>query len=316
MYRMTAPALLLLVSILLLAGCKDGRPLQAAIIDAADRQADMRNYSFSGSASLSLHVPSELTDSPVAAGLLRMLATSELTWEGKASAEPAQAELTLQVKSAQAAEPLSLTALIQDNKLYVHTPALTAPDQYIMVDLDDPEAGVGSLAAALPGESGSLLAPALSQLVQAIEHKQFTETTDGSEGRTITAALKPEQMKDAIAVWFDALTPAIAEWLAAGHMSSDTANRWTSAFTEQRRQEALEQAAQWQLDSAPTLRVHIDGDGFIRETALQFAASSAERVYKANIHYRFDAINTLEPFTLTAPEHSLPLSDVLRFISN
>lgn len=316
MFRTIVPVLLLLVSALLLAGCKDGRPMQTAVIDAAARQADMQNYRFSGSAALSLDVPSELAANPAAAGLLRTLAKSELTWEGRASAEPAQAELTLLVKPSGAAEAISIAALIQDNKLYVHTPALTAPGQYIMIDLLDPDAAAGPLAAALPGESGSLLAPALTQLALAVEPKHYAETTGEDGIRTVAATLKPRQVKEAINIWFDALPPAIAEWLAAGHMSSRSAEAWSAMLTEQRRQEALEQADRWTLNQPPTLRVDIDGEGFIRETALQAEVSSGERLYKADIRYRFDDINTLEPFTLDIPEQVLPLADVLRFVGN
>ncbi|MCZ8518752.1 MULTISPECIES: hypothetical protein [Paenibacillus] len=127
-------------ALLLASGCTDHDQLKQELMQAASKQEEIKTYRFSGHAELALHPSLFEGLPPLTTAMLSLFKEASIEYKGVTSLEePVRVEADITIKPKDAEEPIKLPLLLQDNKLYIHLPALNAPDEYLMFSLQQPE---------------------------------------------------------------------------------------------------------------------------------------------------------------------------------
>lgn len=310
---------------LLTAGCVDRGQLKADMIQAIERQAEMMNYRFSGSARMAVDPPEGgFSANPLTASLMSMLMKGDLEWEGVASVDPLQLEALLKLTPQGSGKTYEIPLLIKDNKMYIHIPTVNKDEQFFEIDfqaLAEMSDNTDPSPERLSGAS-ELFAGITGEIVDRIEPKRFDEPSESDEDgmRVITAGLNQKQAKEAVSLWFDAMPAVIDRLASAGYLTPEQSDKWKQNFATDKRAQWEKQSDDLTLGKPLTVSTRIDEQGFVRETNLTADLSletdnGGVKNIKADITNRYDDINADPPFTGTIPENVTPFTEILKMLS-
>lgn len=325
---MTRSYMKLIILVLLavaVVGCGDGEQLQLDVQKALAKHTEMNNYRFSGSADLSLERPTaDRSKNPLTAGILSMITNGQLTWEGVASVEPVRMELLLKLTPNSSNQPIDIPMLIQDNKMYLHIPAINDAEQYYEIDLDQLSKLSGAdnpLSSEQLAGAGQLFSSIFTDIISAVNPKRFEEIDNDDAGlRSINISLEQKHVKEAIDIWFTALPGIINQLSVAGYIQAQTLEDWEQKLSQTNHHSWVERSDEITLKQPLTLLTVIDEEGFVRESRMKVnitAAGEDEAVktWSVDVVNRYDDINQNAPFTQPIPNNIKPFTDILEFMS-
>ena len=328
MRRSFSALITLVILSLVIVGCEQGEQLQTDVQKALAKHAEMNNYRFSGSAELKVDLFDSTADhhmNPLTASLLILITNSKLTWEGVASVEPVKVELKLQLTPHSLQQTLDIPLLIQDNKMYLHIPAINENDEYYEIDLAALSEQADLAPSASPNidvwNAAQLFSSSLSDLITTIEPKRFEDTTSkDAELQTISVTLMQKQVKEVIDSLFTALPTIVDPYSKAGLIQPETAEAWMQKWNEEQHNSWLERTDEITLNDPISLMFKLDEAGFARESQLKFnmtmaSDSQGARTWSINMVNRYDEINQNPPFTMEAPTNTKSFADVMNFMS-
>lgn len=304
--------------------CVDRGQLKIDVLQALQQYKDMKNYRFQGSASIHADTVRGLLQqaNPLTAGLLNLILTSDISWQGVSSVHPVRAEAVFLIQPHDKDVTYEVPLLIKDNKLMIHIPTLHQAEQFFEIDLA--EVSRLSQTADNPGlqAAGDLFAQVAEQFIQQVSAKQFDEedSKHNAQFRTITAAYTAKQTKPAVEAWFQVMPGVIrllddAGWIT-DHQSASAQQLWN----DEKKMAWLNRINDITIHEPSGFAFDIDEEGFIRriraETHFTIADHpNAPRSFQLSVDQQLDAINANPEFTMPDPEQLIPLSDLLKLIA-
>lgn len=325
---MTRTYILLIILVLLVTsvvGCGNGKQLQLDVQNALAKHTEMNTYRFSGSADLSLERPAaDWSSNPLTAGLLNMITNGQLTWEGVASVDPVRMELLLKLTPHGSNQPIDIPMLIQDNKMYLHIPAINEAEQYYEIDLDQLSelSGAGNpLSPEQLGGAGQLFSSIFHDIISTVNPKRFEEVTNTEAGlRLINITLQQKHVKEVIDIWFTALPGIINQLNAAGYIQPRTLEAWEQKLSQTNHHSWVERSDEITLNQPLSLLMKLDEEGFVRESQMKVDVTvtdekKAAKTWSVDVVNRYDDINQNPPFTQPIPKNVKPFTDILEYMS-
>ncbi|MEX2414670.1 MAG: hypothetical protein WD424_00885 [Paenibacillaceae bacterium] len=325
---MTRTYILLIMLVLLataVVGCGDREQLQVDVLKALAKHTEMNTYRFSGSADLSLERPAaDWSSNPLTAGMLTMITNGRLTWEGVASVEPVRMELLLKLTPHSSNQPIDIPMLIQDNKMYVHIPAINEAEQYYEIDLDQLSELSGAdnpLSSEQLGGAGQLFSSIFHDIISAVNPKRFEEIKNTEAGlRLINITLKQKHIEEVIDIWFSALPGIINQLSVAGYIQPQTLEAWEQKLSQTNHHTWIERSDKITLNQPLTLLTKLDEEGFVRESHMKvditaIGEDKAAKTWSVDVVNRYDDINQNPPFTQPVPKNIKPFTDILEYMS-
>ncbi len=314
-YTMLITLVILAITVV---GCGDGEQLQLDVQKALAKHTEMNNYRFSGSADLSLESPTAgWSTNPLTAGLLTMITNGQLTWEGVASIEPVRMELALKLTPQGSNQAIDIPMLIQDNKMYIHIPAINEEKQYYEIDLNQLSELSGAdnpLSTEQISGVGQLSSSIFHDIISAINPKRFEEISEsGADFRTISITLEQKQIEEAIDIWYSTLPGIITQLSEAGYIQPHIQERWEQNLSQTSHSNSIEDSNQLKLNHPLTLLMKLDEAGFVRETQMvvDITVTDEAKTWSVDLVNRYDDINQNPPFTQPIPTNTKPFTDIL-----
>ncbi|UUZ96106.1 hypothetical protein LJK87_18150 [Paenibacillus sp. P25] len=195
------PAVALGCTVLLAAGCTDHQRLKKEVVQAAQKQEEIRSYHFTGTMDLKLDPALFQGVPPLTAGILSLLKESRIEYAGAASLTDAvQMEADIKITPKGASAPTIVPILIKDNKLYMQLPAVNKPDEYMAFPLDSTVPGSPAAADRLKN-TGRLTSALSAKLFEGLDPNWLdtdnkTETLpDGTTGKHIKLEISSKNQK-------------------------------------------------------------------------------------------------------------------------
>jgi hypothetical protein len=316
---------LLIVLVTAVVGCSDGEQLQLDIQKALAKHTEMNTYRFSGSTDLSLERPEgDWSTNPMTARIASMITNGKLTWEGVASVNPVRMEMQLQIIPNGSTQPIEIPMLIQNNKMYVHIPAINQPEQYYEIDLEqlsEMSGAANSLSPQQLGNAGQLFSSLFHDIISAVNPKRFEdEASDETAMKSILITLKQKHVEEAIGIWFNALPEIINQLSSAGYIQQETLESWQQKLSADHYKSWIDRSDAITLNQPLILRMKIDDQGFIRESHIYVditmtAEDQTLKTWSADIVNRYDDINQNPPFTRPIPDNVKPFTDILKLLT-
>jgi hypothetical protein len=313
-YATLALAVTLLVPVM--TGCTDHKQIKDTFQQSLNKQAEMKNYKFAGSADIKLGAPLGSSGNPLTAGLLGMLKESKIEWNGTSSAESVQFEADLKITPKGAAAAISLPVLIKDNKLYLNLPAINKPDEYYVIDMTQLSTTSKSPLSPDNLKNVSQMSTALSTLITgSVDAKWFEEAkdpvklSDGTAAKSISLEITKKNEQELGGILNAKLPEAIDVLKTNGLLSPDQADKLKASKTPV-----------IQLRAPSKLTVAIDDQGFIRDEQidLSFGLTAPDGSVSDNqisLHETFDQINKNPAFQKDLPKQTKPFDDILKMLN-
>lgn len=313
------PALLLTVLIaaaVTAAGCSKENEAKEKMELAFTKQAEMKAYSFTGSADLSLEPPAQKEGAnPMTSVLLNMFLKSKLEWSGAAATEPIRFEADLKSTPANTSASVNLPFLLKDNKMYLHIPMLNKQDEYFSIDMAELAKLSGQSNPVAPDSLKNItktLSEAAKLAISGVDPKWFKETKDatlkdGSEAAAYSLDITEKNRKE-ITEALKAKWPQLADSMkASGLFTGTQAEDWKA------------QAATLSVSAPGTIAVKVDGSGFIREQTVNLAVTYQGKDGKAHessfrVSQAYNDVNQSPKFSKEEPKNARPLADILKLL--
>lgn len=306
-------------------GCGNGEQLQLDVQKALAKHTEMNNYRFSGSTDLTLEQPEGgWSSNPLTASLMSMITNGQLTWEGVASVEPVRMELLLKLTPHTSSQAINIPMLLQDNKMYLHIPAINEPEQYYVIDLDQLSELSGAnnpLSTKQLGDAGKVFSSIFGDIIQVVNPKRFEEITKkDADMRSILITLKQKHVEEAIDIWFASLPKIMNQLNEAGYIKPTTLTTWEQKLSQGNHRNWIEHSDEITLNQPITLLIKLDKEGFVRESHMKanittLVKNTTAKTWKVDVVNRYDDINQNPPFTQSLPTNVKPFSDILELMS-
>lgn len=300
------------------AACTDGNKLKDEVQQSLGKQAEMKSYSFAGTAVLDLGTnPAQASANPVAASLSGMFTNGKLEWSGVAATAPVRMDIDLKATPSGSSAAIDMPMMFKDNKLFLHIPLLNKNDEYFSVDLAE--------LTAMSKQSNTVSPESFKQITKLssdvaalalidIQSKWFKKAEnvtlqDGSQATVIKLDIT-DKNKQEISEAVKAKLPEIIDALKAGGVLRP----------EQADKMKQSGAASFALDAPGMLSVTIDGSGFIREQRLhaQYTVAgvdSKKQIRKIDWSQTYNDINQPPKFAKEEPKQVRSLIDILKLLA-
>lgn len=303
------PAVALGCTVLLAAGCTDHQQLKKEVVQAAQKQEEIRSYHFTGTMDLKLDPALFQGVPPLTAGILSLLKESRIEYAGAASLTDAvQMEADIKITPKGASAPTIVPILIKDNKLYMQLPAVNKPDEYMAFPLDSTVPGSPAAADRLKN-TGRLTSALSAKLFEGLDPNWLdtdnkTETLpDGTTGKHIKLEISSKNQKAAADYMASTLPALLNEIVTSGLSSSSQADVWKKT------------AGQLQVTAPTTINLVIDGQGYIRrQTGLLHFSAGAAADNTIEWTQGLDSINQPVTWSKETPKQVRPLNEILRLL--
>lgn len=300
------------------AGCSSdkGKEAKEHMQAALTKQAEMKTYSFSGTADLNLEAPAPAQGSnPLTSAVLNMFLKGKLEWNGAASTDPVRLEATIKSTPTGSTTPFELPVLFKDNKMYLHIPMLNKDGEFFSVDMAE-LSGLSGSGNPLTPESLKNIGKALSDTaniaIADLNPKWFAEKKDdtlkdGAKAVSYRLDITDKNVKELNEV-LKAKWPQLADSLKSSGLLTDA------------------QAAQWKapgggavLKAPGTIAVKVDESGMLREETLNLALDTQGkdgqlRPASFQINQAYNEVNQPPKFSMEIPANARPLSDILKLL--
>jgi hypothetical protein len=295
-----AIALFLVLLAALTAGCSDGTKAKEQMQQALTKQKEMQNYRFTGNA--------EINQDGFRA-----------EWTGTASNDPLKMEADVTIMPKEGADKLEIPILLQDNKLYLHIPALNKDDEFLLVDLSSSSASGGTPAPLLAENiknSGEMSRTIFNMLISDLdkewfEHKETSTQPDGKTVNQYTVAINEKNEQEINARW-SAKLPALIDALNQyGLITKDRAERLKQDWTDKT----------LRMTAPGTLALMVGENGFITEQQidLRFSIKKADgdaKPYQIKLDSSFADINENPSFNKEVPTQVKPFEQIIQLLLN
>ncbi|AFC32228.1 hypothetical protein PM3016_5532 [Paenibacillus mucilaginosus 3016] len=285
-------------ALLTASGCTDHELLKQELQQAAAKQEQIKTYRFSGHAELALDASLFEGMLPMTAALLSLFKDSRIEYKGAASLEaPIRMEADITVKP-KGADAIELPLLLQDNKLYIHIPALNPSGEYLLFPLQESEKLQNT------GRLSALLSERLLQGVKPewIEEAEDTPPADAASKRRIISVTKKNQQE--VEAYLSSVLPALLEEMVKNGLGTPAqAQEWTSA------------AGRLQIQPPGSLALEISKDGYLEgQEGKLFLSTDAhpERQHGITWSYRTTEINQPVGFTREIPAKVKTAEDLMK----
>jgi hypothetical protein len=325
MVRTYITLIMLVVLATAVVGCGKGKQLQLDVEQALAKHTEMNNYRFHGSADINLEQPEGgWSANPLTAGLINMMTNSKMSWEGVASVAPIRTELLLSLTPRSSSQAINIPMLIQDNKMYLHIPAINEPEQYYEINLDELSEMSGTnspLSVDQLGNTGQLFSSISQEIVSSIDPKRFDDVSvKDSDLQSIIIQLNQKHVEDAIDIWFTAAPKILSHLKEAGYIQTQMLESWQQHMTQDDHRSWLERSNEFTLNQPISLLTRIDKDGYVRESHMTVDITKSDsqanaKTMSIDIVNRYDDINQNPAFTQPVPTNIKPFSDILKLMS-
>ncbi len=319
---MNKPKIILSVLLLSIAltGCKEETHYKLDAQTSIAKQAEMKNYVFTGKADIDLGniIPQSKDSNVITANLLGILQNSSIEFKGVASTEPVQLEVDLKATPVVLGAALDLPILLKDNKLYLNIPLLSLKDEYFEIDLTKLGSTTNANSALSPAalKNVSQISSAIAKLIMDDMQEEWFKKSkneltlaDGSKATTLTIEVD-EKNKATLSTLFQSKLPQIITTLQ------------TSGILSKGQAEELNQTdfKSVQLDIPSSILLTTDETGFIREQQINLAfslkdAAGTEAKHHLNLKQTYDQINKNPAFTKEIPTKLKPCDDILKLLA-
>ncbi|WP_426447743.1 hypothetical protein ACP26L_26095 [Paenibacillus sp. S-38] len=287
-------------ALLTAAGCTDHELLKQELQQAAAKQEQIKTYRFSGQAELALDASLFEGMPPMTAALLSLFKESRIEYKGAASLEaPLRMEADITVKP-KGADAIELPLLLQDNKLYIHIPALNPSGQYLQFPLQESEKlkNTGRLSALL---TKRLLDGVKPEWIEEAEEAAPAEGTAAVKRRIISITNQNEKEVEAYAA---SVLPALLEEVVKNGLGSPAqAQEWKTS------------AEHLHFQSPGSLTLGIGKDGYLEQQEGKLFLSTdshPDRQHGITWSYSTSDINQPVNFTREIPTQVIQPEDLLK----
>jgi hypothetical protein len=304
----------------LLTGCKEATHYKLDAQASITKQAEMKNYVFSGKADIDLGnlIPQTKDGNVITANLLGILQNSSIEFNGVASTEPVQLEVDLKATPAAIGTALDLPIILKDNKLYMNIPLLSQKDEYFAIDLTKLGTSTDPKSALSPDslKNVSQISSNISKLIMDDMQEEWFKKSkneltlpDGSKATTL-AIEADDKNKAVLSTTFQSKLPQIISTLQSnGILSKGQADKLNQTNF---------QSVQIEIPSSISLT--IDGDGFIREQQIKLTfsikdATGTTATHHLNLTQTYDQINKNPAFTKEIPTNIKPFEDIIKLLA-
>jgi hypothetical protein len=305
----------------LLSGCTKSTHYKEDVQASLKKQAEMKNYAFSGNADLALgnFIPQAKDSNPITTNLLGILQNSKLAYTGIVNTAPVQLEVDLKATpAALAGATLDLPIILKENKLYLNIPLLSQKDEYFSIDLTKLGTAENPKSPLSPDslKNVSQIASSISNLVIAdLQEKWFTKAKDqvtlkdGSKATTLSVQVD-DKNKAALSTSLQTKLPEIITSLKTnGILSAEQADK-----LKQSNFKAI------QVTTPSSVIFTIDQAGFIRDQEVNLTFTMPDETGAAvnhhiNVHQSYEQINQSPKFTKEIPQKIKPFEDVLKLLA-
>jgi hypothetical protein len=296
--------------ILFITGCTDYKQLKADLLQAVNKQEEIKSYRFTGTIELKADASLLGQASPFAAALFAILKESKIEYSGISALEPSRLETNLKVTPT-GGSAIDIPVLIKDSKLYFHMPALNKVDEYMMLPIQARQPGAEQTGNTEPLKNTGHLSAALNQqLLNGIDpkwlqpSKEAVTLADGTTAKRITLDIN-EKNEQAFAEHWKKSLPGFIELLQTNGLASGTSlEAWNAAL----------QKVNFQ---APTsVDMLIDNEGFIHEQRWNISFTSGSSTKDNHILWTqsLTEINQNPAFTKDIPAKQKSLDELLKLI--
>lgn len=290
----------------LLSACSHSTSWKKQVTDALPKMNQMKNYKFSGTASVSIaNASNDTAAKGAAAAILSALKNSTWSWSGIADVPSTHMEATVKVTPNQTKTPITIPILLQNNKFYFNVPFLSAkPDTYYVIDtkaLSQSSGHADPLSAKTFQQLSEGASKTLQSLFQQIDAKWYSrkeEEINGNKYSTVSVKIT-DKNADAISAAMNAALPQFRNMLpkSIGLFGSGS--------------EPI------QLEAPGLLSVRINDQEMIDQETLDFTYSTKSAPSSKN-HIRFEQsysdIDQHPSFTMKVPTHAKSFNDILKYL--
>ncbi|MCR8634988.1 hypothetical protein [Paenibacillus radicis (ex Xue et al. 2023)] len=309
-WKFTARASLLSAALVLfVTGCTDYKQIKADLLQAVNKQEEIKNYRFTGSIELKADAALLGQANPFAAALFAILKDSKIEYTGISALEPtSQLETNLKVTPA-GGSVIDIPVLIKDSKLFFHMPALNKDDEYMMLPIQAKQNPASSSSNPEPLKNTGHLSAALNQqLLNGVDANWLQSTkepvtlSDGTAAKRITLDINSKNEK-AFADYWDQSLPGLLELLKTNGLASGASlDSWQSALK------------QMKFKAPTTIDMLIDNDGYIHEQkwSLSFTANGSTNDNRIIWTQSLTEINKNPAFTKDIPAKQKSLDELLK----
>ncbi|WP_079910509.1 hypothetical protein [Paenibacillus sp. 32352] len=300
--------LLLLSTMIILAGCTDHKQLKQDLLQAVAKQQDIASYQFEGA--IELHADSSLLGqaNPLTVSLFSLMKESKIDYKGVTALEPARMETNLTITPA-GGSPISVPVLIKDSKLFFQMPPLNKADEYMMLPIQNKQA---SDAGKDPlKNTGQLTASLTQQLYKDVDPewlqapKDSGTLPDGTPAKRITLDINKKNEQAVTEYMSKSVIPGLLEIVKTNGLASEASMKaWSASLS------------QLKIKAPSTITLSMDQNGFIREQQwnLTFTAGNSTNENHVTWTYSISDINTNPAFTMETPAKVKSLEDLLRLV--
>ncbi len=312
-----------------LAGCDgNGEQLKQDVLQAAEKNKGINNYTFSGSATVRLPSLSgnSGTGSPLdAMGIAAMLANSSVSWEGTASRNPVRLEADLRIGQGDGPATLELPIRIKDNSLYFQIPGASREDEFFRIDMDElsrVSQQANPLSPEMLKNAGSATTDILKFIVDAVDPKWFVQAkpTSDNKGKTvISVELNQDNIGGIALSLFEKFPSAMDELQRNGLISADQANAFKKMADDQALNKLQDALKQIKVERPGQIVITIDEQGYIAEQRidLDYTLSSApDSTYQIHVQSKMDQIDQNPEFKQPIPENARSFDEVLQLLNS
>lgn len=305
----------------LAAGCSDDDTLKKEVRQSIQKQTEMKSYSFTGSANVRADVPKPQTVS-LTSQLSEALANSQIKWQGVVDSQAARGEMKLNVKPEGNQQSYDLSMLFKDNKMYVSTPLVNAPDEYFEIDLAK-GAQIGPLSAETFQMNG-MFARLFGTIADAVEPGSFRQSkaSDASNPNvhTITAEVE-DKNKEAFLTQLYPKLPELLDTMASYHViNSSQFQELKSRLDKLDNEQKKKLAEQTTLNGPLQLQLTVDGESrVVRQTMkldLTFKPETNDTPLglKLDTDIAYDNLDQAPSFKMEVPSKTVSIDRLLQYI--
>lgn len=305
----------------LAAGCSDDDTLKKEVQQSVQKQIEMKSYSFTGSANVHADVP-QPQKATLTSQLTQALANSQIEWQGAVDSQAARGELKLNVKPDGSQQSYDLSMLFKDNKMYVNTPLVNAPDEYFAIDLAK-GAQIGPLSAETL-QMNDMFVRLFGAIADAIEPGSFQQSkaSDASDQtvHTITAEVD-DKHKEAFLTRLYPKVPGLLDTMASYHIiTSSQLQELKSKLDKPGNEQKIKLLEQATLNQPLQLQLTVDGDGRIVQQTVKLdltltpATSGKPLNLKLDMNIAYDSVDQAPSFKMEVPSKTVSIDRLLQFI--
>lgn len=298
-------------------GCSESTGKSKEMMDAAfAKQSEVKAFSFDGSATMNIQLPSAgQGKNPLTSALTGLFTQGNLEWKGAAAYDPVRLEADLKSTPKDSSTAMEFPVILKDNKLYLHIPLLNKQDDYFSIDMAELSGLTGQGSSFTPESLKTItktVADALHLVISNVDPKWFKEADgitlkDGSKAKVHRLEITEKNRQELEKAIRDKL-PELGDLLKS-----------TGLLNTEQTELFKKQSSGFTLQAPGSVALAVDDAGFIRQLSadLSYSMNGADGRPGANsmkFQQSYNDINGSPAFTKDVPAKAQPLGDILKLL--